>query len=149
MIIDNLGNAHMYKQLSHGIRTGLEFLERKDLNDLSTGRHDILGDACYAMVNCYDSKPVEQGVWEAHRRYIDIQYILGGREMMGYADIQRLKVCREYDEAQDYLLLEGKGDFVLAEEGSFLIFAPQDAHMPGVAVDSPEPVRKIVVKVRL
>jgi YhcH/YjgK/YiaL family protein len=139
----------MYKSLSRGMRAALDFLEREDLPSLQPGRHDIIGDACYANVSSYSSKPEEQGVWEAHRKYIDVQYVLSGRERIGFSCIDKLKVCKEYDEEQDYLLLEGNGDFALVESGMFAVFAPQDAHMPGIAVESPGPVRKIVVKVRL
>jgi len=35
----------------------------------------------------YQTKPREQGIWEAHRKYIDVQYMIQGSELMGWASI--------------------------------------------------------------
>jgi YhcH/YjgK/YiaL family protein len=147
MIIDKIENACLYFGLSPEIKTALEFLQKTDCAKLEPGRHEIDGDKVYANVSRYDSKPREKGVWEAHRRYYDVQYVAAGTEMMGYANLKSLKVTKEYEEDGDYLLLEGKGDFVTASSGTFIIFGPEDAHMPGIAAEQPERISKVVVKV--
>lgn len=147
MIIDNLKNASLYFGINPRIKTALEFLQSNDCANLKPGRHEIDGENVYANVSSYDSKPKEKGLWEAHRRYYDIQYVAAGTEIMGYANLESLKVSKEYEEEGDYLLLEGNGDFVTAKEGTFIIFGPEDAHMPGIAAKEPEKVAKIVVKV--
>ncbi|MHB9037932.1 MAG: YhcH/YjgK/YiaL family protein [Armatimonadota bacterium] len=148
MIIDNIRNALHYYALSKGIESGLKFLETHDPANLELGRHEIDGDDCFALVMEYESKPIEKGVWEAHKRYIDIQYVAKGVEVIGYADINDLTVSREYDEKADVMFLEGSGDMITVKEGVFAIFAPHDAHMPQVALEEPLMVRKVVVKVR-
>jgi YhcH/YjgK/YiaL family protein len=146
MILDSLKNAEMYYVLGEKIAKGLKFLQETDLTALPLGRNEI-GDGCFGMVSSYDTKPVEEGFWEAHRKYIDIQYVFSGAERMGYANIDSLTTSKPYVEADDLHCLDGDGDIITVHEGEFTIFAPQDAHMPGLVVDSPKNVRKIIVKV--
>jgi biofilm protein TabA len=111
-------------------------------------RYAIDGDQVYAMVQEYDSKPKAEGFWESHRKYLDVQYVASGVEHMGYAPTANL-TAGAYQEENDFIKLEGDGEFFLLREGFFCILAPQDAHMPGMAVDQPQPVKKVVVKVLL
>jgi YhcH/YjgK/YiaL family protein len=94
----------------------------------------------------YNSKLPEQGKWEAHRRYIDLQYITVGTERIGYAHLSRL-AQGDYNLEKDFLALTGTGDFVTLSAGDFMLLFPEDAHMPGMAVDAPIPVKKVVVKI--
>lgn len=149
MIIDQLQNAPIYFGVSAGIRRALEFLQRPDLSSLPAGRTDIQGDEVYAMAADYKTRPQSEGKWEAHRRYIDVQFVASGREKIGYACTTQLSLTQAYDEKADYLLLAGSGDFLVAGPGTFLVLWPSDAHMPGIAEGQPTPVRKIVVKVRV
>lgn len=147
MIADSLKNAHLYYGLSEGIKTGLEFLQNNDFSKLVPGKYEIAGSTVFALVQSYESKPIENGKWEAHKKYIDIQYVFSGIEKMGYAVVNKLKVTQEYNEAQDCHLFEGEGSFITASANSFLIFYPDDAHMPCIAKDTPIQVKKVVVKV--
>jgi len=47
------------------------------------------------------------------------------------------------------LLLEGDGSYLVVKEGCFVVFFPEDAHMPALAVTQPEKVKKVIVKVRV
>jgi YhcH/YjgK/YiaL family protein len=100
----------------------------------------------YALVQEYDSKLKEEGKWEAHRRYIDLQYVVKGVEGIGYANIHHLKQ-EEYDTGKDFLPLQGEGDLVTVRNGSFVLLFPEDAHMPGMAIGTPVSVKKIVLKI--
>jgi YhcH/YjgK/YiaL family protein len=86
--------------------------------------------------------------WEARRRYIDLQSLASGTERIGYAPLGRLEP-RPYDDAKDMLRLSGPGEFLTLGPGDFMLLWPGDAHMPGIAVDEPSPVKKVVVKIRL
>ncbi|NSW90390.1 MAG: YhcH/YjgK/YiaL family protein [Firmicutes bacterium] len=149
MIIDNIKNAFLYYGISKKIETALKFLLNNDFSKMEPGKHEINGEEIYMMVSNYDTKTIDQGIWEAHRKYIDIQYVFEGSEYIGYANINSLKVTREYDEKGDYLLLEGKGDLLKVEKGTFMVLFPEDAHMPCIAVDRPGKVKKIVIKVKV
>jgi YhcH/YjgK/YiaL family protein len=93
---------------------------------------------------------MEKGRWEAHRKYIDVQYVHRGAELFGYASLRELK-AGSYDEAKDFLSLQGgeMGDFFRVGEGTFVVLFPQDGHMPGMAISTPQPVKKFVVKVAI
>lgn len=158
MIVDQLSNvdSDYYAGLlrSHGgsfklaerLMLGLNFLKNENVREMLPSRIELEGDKVFAMIQHYDTKPKEQGVWEAHRKYIDIQYVVEGQELMGYANLGHLQ-AGEYNDEKDYLLLKGEGSYVLMKPGTFVILAPQDAHIPQVAVDAPQPVKKVVVKV--
>jgi len=148
MIIDQLKNASFYSGMHKGLATAFRYLKSTDLSRVSPGRYEIEGSNVYVLVQEYETKSKEKGRWEAHRLYMDVQYVFQGGELFGYANLERLK-AGEYDEAKDFLPLTGEGDFFVLREGTFVILAPQDAHMPGIAVSGPQPVKKFVAKVRL
>ena len=148
MITDRLDNAATYRGLGKRMSAALRFLKRTDFSRVAPGRHEIDGANIYVLVQNYETKPREQGRWEAHRRYIDVHYMAEGAERIGFANVQDLKAAGEYCRKDDYVLFEGEGNSLVLREGCFAIFYPQDAHMPCLAVGGPEPVLKIVVKVR-
>jgi len=148
VIIDTLNNASMYYALSPRLERALRFLQTLDSEQAAVGRREIAGDQVYALIQEYTSKPVSEGAWEAHRQYIDVQFVASGVERMGYAPVESLEPGT-YDTEKDFLLLEGKGQFFELAAGQFAILAPQDAHMPGIAAEAPGPVKKVVVKVRV
>ena len=159
MVVDHIRNAGLYRGLGPGIGAALEYLARTDFGKVEIGRHD-LPDGLYAMVQEYETKPREEKRWEAHRKYIDVQFVAAGSELMGYADIASLEAVGEYDGSEDVQFFSGIGDFLRLTPGVFAILYPHDAHMPGV---TPSPggegwgegatssdastVRKVVVKV--
>ena len=150
MIIDSIKNASLYYALGDRIAAALKYIEGADLPSLPKGRHEIQGDEVYALVQDYLTKPKDAALWEAHRKYIDIQFVVSGTERMGYTSLETMTAVHpapEYNEVKDVVKFDGEGSFFIAEPGTFAIFAPQDAHMPGINVSGSEPVRKVVVKV--
>ena len=121
-------------------------IHQADLSSIGVGRYEVDGENLYAMVQQYNTKPKEAGVWEAHRRYIDLQYVIQGAEKIGYANLSRL-TQGEYDANRDFLPLYGEGEFLTLKNGDFVILMPEDAHMPGIAIDALLPVKKIVIKI--
>lgn len=148
MVIDQLANAHHYRPLGPRIARVLDFLLNTDPSGLELGRHEIEGDNVYALVSEYVSKRQEEGRWEAHRRYIDLQCVGIGQERVGYAPVGQL-TPEPYDDVKDIVRLAGSGEFLTLGPGQFMLLWPGDAHMPGIAAGEPTSVRKIVVKIRL
>jgi YhcH/YjgK/YiaL family protein len=146
MVLDDIRNASLYSGLAPGIQTALRYLSETDCARLEPGRYEI-GDGCYCIAQDYVTAPREQKRWEAHRSYVDVQFVASGAELIGYADIGTLRVIEDYDKSKDVTWLDGDGDFVTARAGTFVILFPHDAHMPGAAAAEPEAVRKVVVKV--
>jgi YhcH/YjgK/YiaL family protein len=147
VIIDDLRCAAWYYGLGPRLAAGLRYLVDTDFSTVAPGRYQIEGQDLFALVQEYDTKSRDQGAWEAHRAYTDIQYVVTGAELMGYACIDRLQ-AGAYDAERDFLKLDGDGDFALLRAGTFMVLAPQDAHMPGVALAASMRVKKVVVKVR-
>jgi YhcH/YjgK/YiaL family protein len=147
VIIDHLDHANRFHALGIGIRAGLQFLARPDLHTLEKGRYDLPDSGgSYALIQEHETKLRTEAKWEAHRKMIDLQFMIRGQELMGYADISRLKM-EEYHGGDDYCLGEGDGDWLRLDEQYFMILFPQDGHMPSIAVNEPQPVRKAVVKI--
>lgn len=148
MIVDNIKNAHLYYNIDEKYKTALEFLQNTDLINLENGKYPISGDDIYIIVQEYETKPEKDGKLEAHQKYTDIQYIIKGQEKLGYLNIERFSPSTSYDIDKDILFGEGDCDFIKANEGDFLIFTPQDAHMPCISIDGASQVKKAVVKIR-
>ncbi|MEZ4727596.1 MAG: YhcH/YjgK/YiaL family protein [Caldilineaceae bacterium] len=158
MIIDHLQNVQsgFYVNLlstqggdpglAQRLQAAFDYLQKTDLEDVAPGKVEIDGNRVFALIQEYNTKPRAQGFWEAHRQYLDVQYVVKGQEHMGYANLEQL-TAGAYDEAKDFLPLDGSGSFVLLAAGMFTVFMPQDGHMPGIAVTEPQPVKKVVVKV--
>jgi YhcH/YjgK/YiaL family protein len=150
MILDQLKHADSYSGLGERFAKGFAFLRRGGLGELAAGRHEIDGDDVYALVMEVELKPMEEGFWEAHRRYADIQYVVSGVERMGVTDISTLKTSKAYDAKGDAELFAGSGQSVLVQGGCFAVFLPQDGHMPGLRPGAEAAkVKKVVVKVRV
>jgi YhcH/YjgK/YiaL family protein len=149
MIIDRISHAGNYAGLGDRIKAGLDWLASTDLPAMEPGRYELDGSNLYVLIQANETKTRDSGKWEAHRRYIDIQYLFAGHEQIGYAPVETLRPEGSFDEDRDFQLLQGTGDYLTLETGTFMILYPQDAHMPGLAISQPQLARKAVVKVRI
>jgi len=153
MILDRLENAAMYRALGPRIADALDYLRLTDFSKIADGRYELDGDRLVAIVQRYRTKPLAKARWEAHRRYLDVQYVVQGVERMGYAPLHdRMKVAQPYDAEKDLVFFDTPGDLFEVAAGSFAIFGPQDVHAPGLVGGSPPRVRdvlKVVMKCRV
>ena len=150
MVIDKLMNSNQYESLHPGVVKAFGYL-RGDLGrTLPAGRYDIDGDEVYAMVQEYETEPEGNRQWESHRKYLDVQYVISGREAMLYAPVGSLVERGGYLDEKDFQgYQDGPGTALRCEEGTFVLFWPQDIHKPCCRLDGSVSVKKIVVKVRL
>jgi YhcH/YjgK/YiaL family protein len=152
MIIDTLDNSVVYESLSAGFAQAFEYLRSGRAGTDAIGRHALDGDDLFVNVEEYTTKPRDQGRWEAHRKYADVQYMVSGCERMGYAVIDGMDVEEAYDAETDVGFFTGEGAVLRVPAGVFTVFMPQDVHMPCIAdgeLGVPGAVRKVVVKVRV
>ena len=146
MIIDRIENSAMYYPIHARLERAFEYIHSIDVEAIPAGRYE-LDETMYVLVQEYNTKLKEDCKWEAHRRYIDLQYVVHGAEGMGYENIHHLQQG-EYDPAKDFLPLFGEGDLVKLKSGCFVLLFPEDAHMPSMAIRNiPEPAKKVVVKI--
>ncbi len=147
MIIDTLNHCHLYESLHPRFKAAFEFLNNPAIRDAPSGRTDIVGDSVFALVQSYVTKPINEGNLEAHRIYIDIQFLADGEELVGYAPLGNQKIVTDYVADTDIAFYEGDAWFTLLRKGMFAIFFPQDAHLPARHTDTPSSVKKIVLKI--
>lgn len=149
MVYDKIDNIETYKGLSEDIYEGLKYLKGAS-PDLACGVHEI-NPRVKAIVSEYETKAVNENGYEAHKKFIDIQYLLQGNEKNCCLPIEKLKKTRPYKEEIEAAFY--KADICTQEvflgDGYFAIYYPQDGHMPGLSVDGLEKVKKVVVKVEM
>ena len=86
---------------------------------------------------------------EAHRKYLDIQYIVKGKEVMGWADLADCQPAGDFNEEKDVGRYDGDFEFITIPEGVCYVAFPEDAHMPGRHLDVPNDFVKVVVKLKV
>ena len=86
---------------------------------------------------------------EAHRKYMDIQYIVKGQEVMGWAPLDACTPSGEFNVDGDCGMYSGNFQFLTITEGNCYVAFPEDAHMPAVYLDTPKDFVKIVVKLKV
>jgi YhcH/YjgK/YiaL family protein len=148
MIVTDLRNADIYAAIHPNIAQGIAYLRSDAWHEKAPGRYEVDGDNVYAMIQEYETIRMEEGRWEAHQVYTDIQYIVQGSELMGCGDIQTFVPRTTYDAAIDAQFFEGYANYVEIRAGMFAVFFPADVHMPKIQVAMPQAVKKIVLKVR-
>ena len=132
MILDTLANAGRYAAVHAGFALAFEFLMTKDLTTLAPGRHDIDGDRMYVSIDHKAGRGEDGARLEAHRRYIDIQYTIGGDELIGWMPLAGCTAPDgAFDETKDVgFFADRPATWVSVPPGSFTIFFPHDAHAP-------------------
>lgn len=126
-----------------------EFLKTNNLRELETKKYVIDGDRLYATVSEYLTKDEADARYEAHRKYIDIQYVVSGKELIGISPLsQKEEVLEPYNDEKDieFLKVTGGKNHIAMPDRFFILF-PEDAHRPGIKDEKNSPVRKVVVKV--
>ena len=151
MIFDSLKHATTYESIHPKFKEAFAFIERAVAEALPIGRYELDGDALYAIVQEYSTKPEELCAFEGHRKYVDIQYLIRGTERMDVGANEKAVPSTEYDAQKDVIFFDSIPDAnkLTVGVGEFAIFFPHDIHRPAMAVGEPSPVSKIVVKVRV
>ena len=125
------------------------FLKDNNLRSLAPGKYEIDGERAYAIITEAPSKTLETAKWEAHLKYIDIQYVIKGAEKIGVTPLAIATVSKPYDEANDYANYEAEGAFFTATPAEFFLFFPEDVHRPNILIEGFEVVKKVVIKVQV
>lgn len=149
MVYDKIDNIETYKGLSEDIYAGLTML-KNSTQFLTNGVH-VINPRVKAIVSEYETKALNENGYEAHRNFIDIQYLLKGREKNCCLPIEKLKEIRVYKEEIDAAFYEAEvpAQELMLGNGYFAIYWPQDGHMPCLNADRAENVKKVVVKVEI
>lgn len=149
MIFDHIHNAFLYEAMHPLFAKAFDYLRSTDFERMENGKYEIDGDNLFAIVNRYTTEPADMRQWEAHRTYIDIQYMVTGEENMGVAPLHTMKISKPYDNENDYFLLNGEGVEQTVKPGFFTIFFPTDVHKPNLIASSADTILKVVLKVKM
>lgn len=149
MILDTLDHSQRYEVLSSRFAKAFACLRTVD-GTQALGRHEIEGDAVFALVQRYETRPLTKARFEAHRRYVDVQYVHAGRETILWAPLASMQ-----EETQAYDSVKDAALFTVVPEvtplhmsaGYFAVLFPEDAHAPCLLWETAGEVFKVVVKV--
>ena len=147
MIKDKLDNANTYYGISDRLKAGFMWLKLQDLANIESKVYYIDNNDLYANVQEYETK--DDADFETHKKYIDIQYMIRGKELVYVTNKNNCSTSIEYNEEKDleFHQCNGEEEKLLLNEGEFLVLFPQDAHKPSITYMKKEKVKKVVVKV--
>lgn len=146
MILSTLANADRYSTLHPLFPCAFDYIRDTDLFNMAPGRYNIVGENLIVIVEHAQGKPKEHARLEAHRRYIDIQLVLDGDEVMGWKPLADcLNPVSEHSMEKDIRFFEdAPASWVPVPPDHFCIFFPEDAHAPLVGSGK---IRKVIFKV--
>lgn len=147
MILDTIANAAYYEKAHPLFAKAFEFLRTADLANMACDRYVLQGDQLYASIQEPEGKTMETAKLEAHKKYIDLQYVVTGNEVMGWSPLCGLGHALPFDEAKDCgFFTDRPQSWFDVRPGCFAIFFPEDAHAPNVGTGKH---RKVVIKIAL
>lgn len=148
MIVDNLKNIDKYSQIPKFV---IDFIKNLS-NDIKLGRYE-LEDNSYVNVETYDTKSINNAKFEIHKKYVDIQILLSGKEKIYIEQADKLSMPLEYNEQKDIRFYNDNvdnSDYITLNGSNFVMIYPHEAHAPQIAIDNiPKTVKKVVVKLFL
>ncbi len=122
-----------------------------DLHALKAGRYELSSVAdSFFLVQDLTAKKFDDARVEAHRQYIDVQYLLKGRERFGAAHIDPdLKPAEDLMAEKDVSFYPTpEGEFLIdLKPGEYAIFYPFERHRPCCAAGDDLAIRKVVIKI--
>ncbi|MDD3570855.1 MAG: YhcH/YjgK/YiaL family protein [Lachnospiraceae bacterium] len=153
MIITDLDNVDFYSSiLGKNAEKAIKALKETPFLSLNEGRYDVDGDEVYFMVNKYNTKSPDVAQFETHKKYVDIQYMVKGNEII-YCDLAcHMEICGEYNLEKDkQRYVNAPGTIVIRmHPGNMVLLFPEDAHKVGCMIgNNSHPVFKVVLKVKI
>jgi biofilm protein TabA len=148
ILMDRLEQAEQYYEMHPAFKEAFAFLNNSNLSELPIGKHEIDGDRLFCLISKSLGRSRAEAKLEAHRKYIDIQYIISGNDEMGWSPTAICdSIDEEYDVEKDIEFFNNEPiNWTRVPSGSFVIFFPEDAHAPMVGN---EEIHKVVVKIKL
>jgi YhcH/YjgK/YiaL family protein len=135
--------------LPKALLKALDYLKNTDFSKMEIGKYEIDGPAMFALVQEYQTQPKETKKAEAHVKYIDVQYVYSGSEIVGYAPADpAAEVLENLVDKKDmitYKSIPNETEVILTE-GMYAILFPGEIHRPQCNYKGETKVRKVVVK---
>jgi len=145
---DELEFARQYHANKAWWDKAFAFLSDPKIDTLKPGKYVIDGDNVFAMITDGPTKQIDSVRWESHRNYIDLHYVIRGRERIGAAPVSSATVTKPYDASRDAANYTVDGKYYVASPDEFFLFFPSDAHRPGIKARGIDTDKKLVIKIR-
>lgn len=152
MIVTDIDHVAQQVLMSPGLEKAFAFLRRLDVRTPADGRVDIDGDNVFALVQRYETSSDDIVKFEHHKKYVDIQYVVSGEEIIGWAPADHMTITGDYDPGRDICfgtVAREEMTPVYLKAGRLAVLFPEDGHAPKLAAHAPSAVVKIVIKVAL
>lgn len=151
MIISSVKDLVTYKGLSKNLDMGIDYLQTVDTSNMEVGRIDIDGDNVYALVSEYNTRGLDEGKYETHIKYLDIQCLISGEEIILISESNKLTSVGYSEDVDKENYTDGQEDVsVKLRAGMALVLYPTDAHKVSCMVDNQSlPVKKLLLKVKI
>ena len=132
------------------VQEAIDYLEQQDLNALAVGKYPVNEDF-YFMIQEYEAKAPDVAKLEAHEKWVDIQWVISGKEAIDTTERAGLTEKIPYNPEKDVTIYEDNRMMMrtVLTAGSYMVLYPENVHKPGLAVGTPVMVKKCVGKVRL
>lgn len=149
MIFDSVQRKERYKDFPM-LYQALCFLQQLPSGELPQAQTVLIEGQLFCNPVTLTSKPEAECIYEAHRRYIDLHYIVSGAERIATSDVDALTSRVPYSAEKDIEFLEGKADGVYTlKPGQFMVCFPHDAHKVAIMEEQPSEIRKVVFKMKV
>lgn len=149
MVFGNIRDLKDYGYLEAEVLKCFEYAKNHDLLSYEKGSHEIDGDNLFVNIVEYETTTPENRFWEAHRKYLDLHFMLKGPEQIDVNFIDNMEQ-KEFVDKDDFLPLEGEANsHVVLTEGDFLLCYPKDAHRTAVQVNTPAVIKKAIFKIKI
>lgn len=146
MIVGKLENITNYKNVLPHLEEGLKEIQKYP-NEVGE-KHTF--DGGYYFVQEGDTSPLAQKRYEAHRKYIDVQILLDGCEVMAWKDLKEVEEIEPYDETGDKAFYQSDKEYhFLISKDMFWVAYPEDAHVACAHIEQPNHYKKIVLKLQI
>ena len=138
------------KTLYEKLTEALSYIQNLDKGALTPGTYEVNDEFFYNYME-YEAKAPTNSIFEAHKNYVDIQYIVEGHEQIDISFEEYMELDTPYDAKKDILFFKNPQKFFSRTLGpeEYVIVLPHELHKPGQKVGENGNVKKIVGKVRI
>ena len=148
MIIGNINECGKYYSVNPHFKEAFELIKSLDVN-CKNYKSDNIRVMLSSAVTSDLTKDGTAKMFEAHKNYIDIHYIIDGTEAMGYANVNDLEEVTKYNSEEDCQMFKGEISKIRLNKGDFCIAFPEDAHIPCMKVKEEANVKRCVLKIHV
>ena len=154
MILGHINARESENAYSAQVQKAIAYCRETDVSRMKEGRYPHDNGDFIVLINERRTGLKEEKLPEVHREYAELQFMVSGKEYIGfYPDLCDNEIrmdCLGEKDALFYKENYQSGEVMLPlTAGSYAVFFPEDVHRPFCQVDGPEDVKKIVIKIRM